>query len=62
LTSNQLKRLLADLGCRFTEGKKHTLVHYGERIAPLPRHGKRELKTGTVRGILKQLGLESEKR
>jgi predicted RNA binding protein YcfA (HicA-like mRNA interferase family) len=62
LTSNQLKRLLADLGCRFTEGKKHTLVHYGEKFAPIPRHGKRELKTGTVKGILKQLGLDFSKR
>jgi predicted RNA binding protein YcfA (HicA-like mRNA interferase family) len=62
LTTNELKRLLADLGCTFSEGKKHTLAHYRGRFAPIPRHGKRELKTGTVKGILKQLGLEESKR
>ena len=54
--------MLADLGCTFTEGKKHTLVRYRDRFAAIPRHGKRELKTGTVRGILKQLGVELLKR
>ena len=57
LTSDELKRFLAERGCTFTEGKKHTLAHYRGRFAPVPRHGKRELKTGTVKGILKQLGI-----
>jgi predicted RNA binding protein YcfA (HicA-like mRNA interferase family) len=56
-------RFLAERGCTFTEGKKHTLAHYRGRFAPIPRHGRRELKTGTVKGILKQLGItEAPKR
>jgi hypothetical protein len=51
-------RFLAERGCTFGEGKKHTLAHYRGRFAPVPRHGKRELKTGT-----KQLGItEAPKR
>jgi predicted RNA binding protein YcfA (HicA-like mRNA interferase family) len=63
LTGGELMRFLAEHGCTFTEGKKHTLAHYKGRFAPIPRHGRRELKTGTVKGILKQLGItEAPKR
>lgn len=48
-------------GCRFVEGKKHTLAYLGERFAPIPRHGRAELPTGTVEGIKRQLGLSGKK-
>ena len=61
MTSNELKRWLRLQGCRFVEGKKHTLAYLGDRFAPIPRHGKNELPTGTVEGIKRQLGLSGKK-
>jgi len=60
VTSNQLKRWLAEQGCTFKERKKHTFAYFGSRFAPIPRHGSKALKTGTVNGILKQLGIKGK--
>jgi mRNA interferase HicA len=57
VTSNQLKRWLASRGCTFEEGTKHTKVFFKGKSTLLPRHGAKELPTGTVRGIPKELGL-----
>jgi mRNA interferase HicA len=57
VTSNQLKRWLASRGCTFEEGTKHMKVFYKGKCTLLPRHGAKELPTGTVRGIQKDLGL-----
>jgi mRNA interferase HicA len=58
VTSNQLKRWLAGRGCTFEEGSKHIRVFYRGRATLLPRHGSKELPTGTVEGIKKELGLK----
>jgi mRNA interferase HicA len=57
-TSNQLKRWLASHGCTFEEGSKHTKVFRNGKFTSLPRHGGKELPTGTVQGIKKALGLK----
>jgi len=58
VTGNELKRWLAVRGCTFEEGAKHTKVFYKGRFTLLPRHGPKELKTGTVEGIKKRLGIK----
>jgi len=58
VTSNELKRWLASRGCTFEEGAKHTKVFYRGEWSLLPRHGAKELKTGTVEGIKRKLGLK----
>ena len=57
LTANELKRKLARLGCTFEQGSKHTKVFFRGRVSLIPRHPAVEIKTGTLRGILKQLGI-----
>jgi hypothetical protein len=42
----------------FEEGTKHTKVFRMGRFTLLPRHGGKELPTGTVEGIKKALGLK----
>jgi mRNA interferase HicA len=59
VTGAQLKRLLARQGCTFESGKGgHLIVRRGDRRSVLPMHGSnKELGTGLVNAILKQLGL-----
>ncbi len=59
VTSAQFKRWLAKQGCTFEPGRGgHLIVMLGTRRSVLPMHGSnKELKTGTVEGIKKQLGL-----
>ena len=58
MTGNELKRWLASRGCTFEEGTKHTKVFFEGKYTLLPRHGAKELPTGTVRSIQKELGLK----
>jgi mRNA interferase HicA len=58
LKASELKRKLAQAGCTFQEGKKHTKILLGDRVSQLPRHPSTEIKTGTLQAILKQLGLK----
>lgn len=60
MTSAQLKRFLARQGCIFEPGKGgHLIVRRGNRKSVLPMHGSnKELGTGLVNAILKQLGLK----
>jgi mRNA interferase HicA len=59
VNSSQFRRYLAKRGCTFEEGKKHTLVHRGERMAALPRHGgSKQLGTGLIEAIRKALEIE----
>jgi mRNA interferase HicA len=60
VTSNQLKRWLAQQGCTFEPGHGgHLLVRLGSRMSVLPMHGSsRELGTGLVKKIKKDLGLQ----
>ncbi len=59
MTSNQFKRWLARHGCTFEPGHGgHLIVRRGSRWSVLPMHGSsKELGTGLVQKIKKQLGL-----
>ena len=62
VNARELKRRLAARGCTFENhagGSGHLTVRLGDRVSQLPVHGKgRELGTGLVRKILKDLGLK----
>lgn len=61
MNANELKRWLAKQGCTFEThrgGSGHLTVRLGDRTSQLPMHGARkELGTGLVRKIKKDLGL-----
>ncbi len=58
MKSSELKRWLAAQGATFQPAKgSHIKVYLNGRVSVLPMHNK-DLKTGTVQGIKKQLGLE----
>ena len=58
MKSSEFKRWLAALGATFTSAKgSHLRVELNGKITFLPMHSK-ELKTGLVEGIKKQLGLK----
>lgn len=58
LTCSELRRLLKRQGCIFVEGKKHTFALLNGLSATFPRHGKAEIKTGTLHSVLAALGLK----
>jgi mRNA interferase HicA len=60
MTSAEFKRWLARQGCTFEPGKGgHLIVQREGRMSVLPMHGKgKDLKTGLVEGIKKDLGLK----
>ena len=58
MNSNEFKRWLAKQGATFERGQgSHLKVFLNGRQSVLPMHAA-ELKTGTVEGIKKQLGLK----
>jgi mRNA interferase HicA len=60
VNSNEFKRWLAKQGATFAPGKgSHLKVSLNGRHSVLPMHAT-ELKTGTVEGIKKQLGLKGK--
>lgn len=63
MTSSQLKRWLAQHGCSFEPGHGgHLLVRRGPRMSVLPMHGSsKELGTGLVNKIKKDLGLQDRR-
>ena len=62
MNAQELRRLLAARGCTFEihkGGSGHLTVRRGDRKSQLPVHGSRkELGTGLVNKILKDLGLK----
>jgi mRNA interferase HicA len=60
MTSGELKRWLEKRGCSFEPAKGgHLIVRLGDKKTIPPTHGKNhEMKTGTVHGIKKDLGLK----
>ena len=60
MNANQFKRWLAKQGCTFESGKGgHLIVRLGDKKSVLPMHGgQKQLTTGLVNGIKKQLGLK----
>lgn len=61
MNAPEFKRWLKARGCRFENhkgGSGHLTVYRGDRKSQLPMHGKnKELGTGLVRKIRKDLGL-----
>ncbi|MDD2723859.1 MAG: type II toxin-antitoxin system HicA family toxin [Methylovulum sp.] len=58
MTSKQMKKWLEQQGAIFQEGKgSHLKVFLNGKQSILPMHNT-DLKTGTVEGIKKQLGLK----
>ena len=52
---------LSKQGCTFKNhkgGSGHLTVRRGDRVSQLPMHGRKELGTGLVNKILKDLGLK----
>jgi mRNA interferase HicA len=62
MNAREFKRWLASRGCTFETkrgGSGHLIVRRGERKSELPMHGhNKELGTGLVNAIKKQLGLK----
>lgn len=62
MNANELKKWLASQGCTFDTkkgGSGHIVVRKGAKVTDLPMHGsKKELGTGLVNAIKKQLGLK----
>lgn len=61
MTANELRRWLQRRGCTFVThrgGSGHVTVYHQGRKTQLPMHGKKELGTGLVNKIMKDLGLK----
>jgi mRNA interferase HicA len=58
MTHDEFRRWLAKRGATFAEGKRHTKVYVKGRISVLPRHGRKEIPSGTLNAIKRQLGLK----
>ena len=60
MTSQEFKRWLQKQGCRFESGHGgHLIVRLGDKTSVLPMHGnQKDLGTGLVNAIKKQLGLK----
>jgi mRNA interferase HicA len=56
----ELRRLLRAQGCTFEEGRKHTMVRLGACSAIMPRHPSKEIASGTLHAIFRQLGLKGK--
>lgn len=57
MSSAELKRWLAKQGCTFEPGKgSHLIVRLGDRMSVLPMHRKKEVGSGLVNAIKKDLG------
>jgi len=55
---SELRRWLKKQGCTFTEESRHTRIALGTKISRMPRHPAKEVKTGTLQSILKDLDLK----
>lgn len=58
MKTSEFRRYLKQQGCTFEEGTNHTRVRLGSKFSTLPRHSSKEIGTGLVKAIKKQLGLE----
>jgi mRNA interferase HicA len=55
---SEFKRWLEQQGVMFKEGSSHWKLYLNGKQSTLPRHPSKELKEGTRRAILKQLGID----
>jgi len=59
MNSNEFKRWLVKQGCSFGSQKgSHLKVYLNNKQSILPMHGKKELGSGLVKAIKKQLGIK----
>jgi len=56
MKTSEFRRWLRSAGVNMKEGANHTKLYYQGRQSVFPRHGA-ELKEGTRKAIIKQLGL-----
>jgi mRNA interferase HicA len=54
---SEFRRWLESQGVVVKEGSRHCKLYFQGKQSVLPRHPSKELKEGTRRAILKQLGL-----
>lgn len=55
---NEFLKWLKNQGVEVKNSKKHLKLYYDEKISYMPRHPGKEIPTGTVEAIKKQLGLD----
>jgi len=55
---SELRRWLRKQGCTFVEESRHTRIILGPKTSRMPRHPAKEIKTGTLRSILRDLDLK----
>ena len=55
--ASELKRWLKKQGCTLFEESRHTRIVLGSKVSRMPRHPVKEIKTGTIESILKDLDL-----
>jgi mRNA interferase HicA len=58
MTGGELKRWLKAQGCTFEEGTNHTKIILGDKVSYMPRHWTKQVATGTLKRILKDLNLK----
>jgi mRNA interferase HicA len=56
--ASELRRWLKKQGCTFVEESRHTRIVLGSKVSRMPRHPTKEIKTGTLQSILKDLDLK----
>ena len=56
--TSELRRWLKKQGCAFVEESRHTRIVLGSKVSRMPRHPAKEIKTGTLQVILKDLDLK----
>lgn len=58
MKQSEFVRWLKDQGATFKDGTNHLKVYLNGKQSHLPRHPSKELKTGLVEGVKKQLKLK----
>ena len=58
MKQSEFVRWLIAQGVIIRDGKKHLKIYYNDKQTILPRHPSKELTTGLVEGVKKQLGLK----
>lgn len=60
VTSSSVLRVTKKLGYSIKMGSKHIVIHDGTKVITTVPRGNKPIKTGTLRGIIKDLGLKVE--
>jgi len=56
--TSEFVRWLKSQGVKVEDGTRHYKAKLGDKQTVIPRHPSKEIKTGTVEAIKKQLGLK----